>query len=67
MYLVKKKNDKNSTEFIGKWQLDLKEFKVKKNVVILKKKVSVAYNIHRYFFWRNLLWKENGTISHIIV
>ncbi|ACQ51644.1 head-tail adaptor protein [Clostridium botulinum] len=26
----KEKNDKNSTEFIGKWQLDLKEFKVKK-------------------------------------
>ncbi|EKX80192.1 phage head-tail adaptor [Clostridium botulinum CFSAN001628] len=26
----KEKNDKNSNEFIGKWQLDLKEFKVKK-------------------------------------
>ncbi|HDK7191346.1 TPA: head-tail adaptor protein [Clostridium botulinum] len=26
----KEKNDKNLTEFIGKWQLDLKEFKVKK-------------------------------------
>ncbi|NFD77739.1 head-tail adaptor protein [Clostridium botulinum] len=26
----KERNDKNLTEFIGKWQLDLKEFKVKK-------------------------------------
>ncbi|SUY59123.1 putative phage head-tail adaptor [Clostridium sporogenes] len=26
----KEKNDKNIAEFIGKWQLDLKEFKVKK-------------------------------------